>query len=248
MPPLHEQVEVRTLNGARRYLRLTCLSLSHASNASDFRDIVLHAASVISGTLIDLARDQRYKRDHEIFEHDCFFFLSWTALAIYAAIALSLVLKQSWILNGVALALFLQVTWIALKWTVYALEDRELFKCIAYARCWLQRILKEGEGILKGRDATKWLMAGTVAYTTPRGVSYARALLRYKTHEMNLHIAKTLGQDRYNVRLTSLASNAASVGKSIRKKSDEVGRSIQKASYQAHASASLAVQSHRERA
>ena len=64
-------------------------------------------------------------------------------------------------------------------------------------------ILKEGESILKGNDAKMYVVATTVT-TSTTGLSYAKAIMRYRTAQLNRHVLDEMKEQRNSYKMPDL--------------------------------------------
>jgi hypothetical protein len=113
------------------------------------------------------------------------FWTSRIAYFIYGNTVIALATHQHWLLYGVIFSLIMQVAWVVLQWVMYVLDDPDLWKNVAFLSTWVKRFVKEGEAILSGADAKKLILAGTIVHNARTGLSYFRAILRYKISILN---------------------------------------------------------------
>ena len=126
------------------------------------------------------------KQEKLLGEREYRFWTSRTAYFIYMDFYLAVLSRQYWLLlHGIALVLLLQISWIMLRWIVYAADDPALQVAVNFASTWIRRFAKEGEAILSGASGTKLVFAGVVTYNATTGLGYLRAILRYKMSEIN---------------------------------------------------------------
>jgi hypothetical protein len=57
-----------------------------------------------------------------------------------------------------------------------------------FCTTWIKRVLREGEKVLKGRDAVSYAMAFSVVRAAPTGFLYARYILRYNMRRANAQV------------------------------------------------------------
>jgi hypothetical protein len=126
-------------------------------------------------------------------ENPIYFWSSWPVLLLVADIFLALALKKVWVLYGSMIVLFSQILWIVFKWIVFIVDDPDLWKAVAMIKGLCHVFLSESENIAKG-DASRFLMVGCFAYTAPTGIGYAKAVIRYRMHEMNYAALRELEQ------------------------------------------------------
>lgn len=199
-------------------VRSTRISLQLAHSSKDYLDVLKDIVVEAYSRLVETAQDQQACRKRSGMEVENIFFMSWTALEIYGCVILALIARRAWILYLAFPFLLKQIFWVAFKWILYIIDDPKLFENIAVTRGWAQKILREGEKILLQKNATKTIMASTMLYSTPTGISYARAILRYRMHEMNTRVASTMTKDRHSERLETIATRIGNVSHSLRQR------------------------------
>jgi len=92
---------------------------------------------------------------------------------------------------------FAKVLWILLQWTVWFLDgNRELEFCLKYFQTWTRRFVREGERILKGDDAVRFVLAFTMVKSAPRTIQYWRYSFRYRMRQLNLYYVDTVVSER----------------------------------------------------
>lgn len=97
--------------------------------------------------------------------------------------------------------LMLQITRVALKWIIYILDDIGSFT--SFVSQWVRIFLKEGESILKGSDAKKYVVA-TAVITSTTGLGYTKAVLRYRTAQWNRNVLDEMKEQRNSYKLPDL--------------------------------------------
>lgn len=168
---------------------------------------------------------------------ELYFWKSETAMWVYVDVTVAVILGKSWILYGAMLLLLMQIGWIVIKWILYALDDPELEYCINYVKTWVKRFVNEGEKILKGEDATRYIVSYTFLRSVPTGFSYFRWLLRYNMRQGNLHYVQTVVSDRYGSSFLSredlqrrreeIRARLSAAGQALQYKVNDTGDCIQ---------------------
>lgn len=170
-----------------------------------------YAVRFLVGYFSSLAKNTMYLRQQEIFlnQKEYQFFTSWPARVIYVHLWSALLFHKPWILKGVLLVIYMQICWIVLKWITYIIDDPDLIKNVRYIRGWIRLFLKQGHQILNNHNAAQFVMAGTMLRTMPSGMSYMRAIVRYRTRQMNLKVVELLNEQTRSrpFRMTSVAEN-----------------------------------------
>lgn len=136
-----------------------------------------------------------------------YFWASRTAMAVYANIWLALTLGRFWLLYGVSGIIFVQIMWIALKWVVYVIDDPAMVNFSGFVRDYFRVLLTQGEKILQGKDAARYIIAGALLKSAPTGLEYFRWILRWKTREVNNEVIATIVEDRYGLRVSALRAD-----------------------------------------
>lgn len=156
---------------------------------------------VITPTCSQIREDRRQYS----YSKKLLFWKSRTALLIYYDVAIAgLVLYYNvgiaiWILRVALLVLLAQITWIITKWILYTLDDPELDYAIQYIKTWLKRFVSEGENILTGDDAARFIVSYSFLKTFPTGLSYFRWIVRYKMRQCNLNYIETVVSERHDL-------------------------------------------------
>jgi len=159
------------------------------------------------------ARKQRMEGEFH-HEREYKFFKSRPALLIYADCWLALVFKRPWILYGAALVILSQIAWTLFVWILYIVDDnKELQENYRFVNGWLQVFLREGRSLFKGRDAIRYVVAGTMLKSCPTGFNYFKMVMRYRMHEMNKNVVKA-DSDRFS-RVRKYAESISDVQKKM---------------------------------
>lgn len=154
---------------------------------------------------------------------DDYFWLSGTALYMYAVFALALLTHRLWILNGISVIVLGKVLAVVVKWSTFILDDDELRFAIKYIRGWLRLLLQEGEEILSGKAAWKLATAYGLLSNAPTGVSYLRYFVRYKMTGLRLEFMSEIGANRFEKRQPGYLQQRVSAA--IRSRRDRIGGS-----------------------
>jgi hypothetical protein len=117
------------------------------------------------------------------------FWTSAQAHAVYACVMLAALtgLWRCFLALG-ALVVAVQIGWIVLKWAYYVRDDRQVDQFLDFCSTWIKRVLREGEKVLKGRDAVSYVMAFSAVRAAPTGFLYARYIVRYNLRRANAQI------------------------------------------------------------
>lgn len=158
-------------------------SRQFSSSPSSVKDVVVQIYDFVMVFVRPLVKNAGAQRQRTSTKFR--FWDSTTAHMVYCHVFLALLLRRWWILHGACLILVAQILWIVLKWVVYILDDQQLDHFMDFVRSWIDRFLREGERILQGQDAVRYIMAGAMLKAAPTGLSYFRMLVRAKTSEIN---------------------------------------------------------------
>lgn len=124
-----------------------------------------------------------------------FFYQSTAALAIYAILAITLVLQRSWFLYGILCVLWIQIAWISLKWMLYIADDPDWHKSYKYLAGWVKVFIKD-EALHRQHHGSHsgvslWL-AGTVARELSFGMTLGQVLIRQWTKTVHQNTLREL--------------------------------------------------------
>jgi hypothetical protein len=109
--------------------------------------------------------------------------LAWQS---YSIIIAALLQRQASILWLLAVLLIYHMSWILLRWTVFVLDDSDIGAFFKFCRIWIRRFVREGEAVLQGKDAVRYILAGSMLACVPSGMNYFRFIIRYNTRRANL--------------------------------------------------------------
>jgi hypothetical protein len=140
------------------------------------------------------------------------FWTSWQAHSVYACVGLAALTGfwQPFLALG-ALVLVLQINWIVLKWAYYIRDDSQVDFFIDFCTTWIKRVLREGEKVLKGRDAVSYVMAFSVVRAAPTGFLYARYIVRYNMRKANAQVLMEAAE-RFGTLMEPKAETIVGVG------------------------------------
>ena len=154
--------------------------LKQQVNRSSGMALLRHASKRLCKSARMYSHHKKHPRDIEVA-----FFLSNPALTIYAFITMAMISKQAIFLYGVLLVLWAQITWIALKWFLYVIDDPELHTMHSFFKGWINVLMREGSRITSGKSPRALWFAGTIAREIPLGVGLARVYIRNFTERVN---------------------------------------------------------------
>lgn len=120
------------------------------------------------------------------------FYQSVAALAIYAFIVSAFVLGKKEFLYGIVAVVGLQISWIALKWILYIVDDPDLHRAGQFIKGWCRVFVSESKRFYESNRAL-WL-AGTVTKELPAGIGYARYVIRDASRNMNHRMMEEIRQ------------------------------------------------------
>uniref|UniRef100_A0A7S3P4K7 Uncharacterized protein n=1 Tax=Amphora coffeiformis TaxID=265554 RepID=A0A7S3P4K7_9STRA len=166
--------------------------LKEQSRSQRFCMALIHQASQ---RLCKSARVYSHQKKHPR-DMEMAFFQSSPALAIYGFITMAMISKRAIFLYGVLLVLWIQITWVALKWILYVFDDPELHTMHSFIKGWVNVLMREGSRITSGRCPRSLWFAGTIAREIPIGMGLARVYIRnfsqrvnqQTLHELNRHM------------------------------------------------------------
>lgn len=190
------------------------------------RDVLSILRSLLNEALEPLVKQAREKQEYG----RLYFWTSRTAVLVYTNVALAVLLQRSWILFGSALILTAQVFRVCLRWVLFIVDDQEVRGFVDFVSVWVQLFLREGEKVLSGENAIRYIMAGSVLMAAPTGVSYFRYILRYNTQQLNQRYIHDISEDikRYRFaatrRMKATGSRIKKAGTNLKQTTTRTGK------------------------
>lgn len=111
---------------------------------------------------------------------------NFSALICCISVQLALLCRSTSPLYGILAVLFLEISWILFKWTMYAFDDHDLRTNLKFLRAWTTFAINEGTDLV---THGKMRMIAPAIIASQKAAVIGTKVLRQKTHEMNLHMS-----------------------------------------------------------